>query len=445
MIRRVVALCILGIRAPFRSRLVAGLLVLLAAVVILLPLGIKGDGTPAGDLRMLLTWTLGIAFAILCAATIWSGCATVSSDIETGRHVLTAVSPARPFEIWLGRWLGLVITNAILLMAVIAAVAIQLKIKGLSSEDTAVYRRLELDQKSIDDEVASLYEQALAHDAIPEGATKEQVLKSIREDIATAHLPLDPGFSRRWVFLLKKGDAEKDLRVTFSFLSSYGTTSGCKGACKASREDGDIVAERSITEDDNGRIDFWIPAGSLTGERTVIVDFANTGNPEDGIAVLVRHTESMHVLIHDGGVIRNLFKCSVAMLSLLALLAAVGVACGTMFSFPVATFAGTALVCIAILGSSQMVEDGIESGHSHGDPNQVESVFSKFLGAFSKTISSGIASVNKPFSDVNALDRLGDSVLIESRLVLRSVLFTGVALPLAFGVLAALALKRREL
>lgn len=330
-------------------------------------------------------------------------------------------------------------------MAVVAAVAIQLKIKGLSSEDTAVYRRLQLDQKSIDTEVVSLYEQALAHDAIPEEATKEQVLKSIREDIATAHLPLDPGFSRRWVFVLKKGDAEQDLRVTFSFLSSYGTTSGCKGACTASRENGDIVAERQITEDDNGRIDFWIPAGALTGERTVVIDFANTGNPDDGIAVLVRHTESMHVLIHDGGVVRNLFKCSVAMLSLLALLAAVGVACGTMFSFPVATFAGTALVCIAILGSSQMVEDGIESGHSHRDPNQVESVFSKFLDTFSSTISSGIASINNPFSDVNALDRLGDSVLIESRLVLRSVLITGVALPLAFGVLAALALKRREL
>lgn len=445
MIRRVAALCILGIRAPFRSRLVAGLLVLLAAVVILLPLGIQGDGTPAGDLRMLLTWTLGIAFGILCAATIWAGCATVSSDIEEGRHVLTAVSPASPFEIWLGRWLGLVITNAILLAVVILSVAVQIHIKGLSAEDTAVFRRLELDQQSIDDEVDSLYEQARSQNAVPSGATKEQVLQSIRDDIATADLPIDPGFRRRWVFNLKKGDAEKEMRVTFAFLSSYGTALGCKGACSASRENGDVVAEQQITEDDNGRISFWIPAGALSGDRVATIDFTNTGDPDAGIAILVRHLESMQVLIEDGGVMKNLFKCSVAMLSLLALLAAVGVACGTMFSFPVATFAGTALVCISLLGNSNMIEEGIAAGHSHRDPNQVESAFSRFLDNFSVTISSWVSSVDKPFVDVHALDHLGDSILIDSRSVLRSVFITGIALPLAFGVLAALALKRREL
>ncbi len=445
MIRRVAALCILGIRAPFRSRLVAALLVLLAAVVILLPLGIKGDGTPAGDLRMLLTWTLGIAFGILCAATIWAGCATVSSDIEEGRHVLTAVSPARPFEIWLGRWLGLVITNAILLVVVVVSVAAQLKIKGLSSENTAVFRRLELDRKSIDDEVVSLYDQALALQAVPTGATREQVLQSIREDIATADLPIDPGFRRRWVFGLKKGDAEKEMRVTFSFLSSYGTALGCKGACTVSRQNGDIVAEQRITEDDNGRISFWIPADSLSGDRLVTIDFTNTGDPDDGIAFLVRHFESMQVLIEDGGVVRNLFKCSVAMLSLLALLAAVGVACGTMFSFPVAAFVGTALVCIALLGNSNLIEEGIASGHSHRDPNHVESAFSVFLDNFSTTVSSWVSSIDKPYADVHALDRLGEGILIDSRRVLKSFLLTGIALPMAFGVLAALALKRREL
>ena len=58
MIRRVAAHFVLGLRAPWRSRLVAALLVLLAATVLVLPAHLHSDGTPAGELRMLLTWTL---------------------------------------------------------------------------------------------------------------------------------------------------------------------------------------------------------------------------------------------------------------------------------------------------------------------------------------------------------------------------------------------------
>ena len=101
MIRRVAAIALLGIRAPLRSRLVLGLLALLAVILA----GIRGDGTAQGEMRMLLTWTLGVAAGVLGAATLWAGCAAVASDIEAGRHAPTAVSPARPFEIWLGRWL----------------------------------------------------------------------------------------------------------------------------------------------------------------------------------------------------------------------------------------------------------------------------------------------------------------------------------------------------
>ena len=61
MIRRVAAIALLGIRAPLRSRLVLGLLALLAVILA----GIRGDGTAQGEMRMLLTWTLGVAAGVL--------------------------------------------------------------------------------------------------------------------------------------------------------------------------------------------------------------------------------------------------------------------------------------------------------------------------------------------------------------------------------------------
>lgn len=445
MIRRVMAICLLGIRAPLRSRLVVGLLVLLAAVLILLPIGIKSDGTAAGDVRMLLTWMLGIAFCILCASTMWSGCATLSTDIEEGRHVLTTVSPVRPFEIWLGRWFGLLITNAVLLSVVVVAIVVQLHIRGLSAEDTAVYRRLSLDPQSVQEEVESIYELALSVGAIPEGAAETDVRRSIAKDFEQAYFSIDPSTSRRWVFSLKQDDGDREVRVLFSFLSSYGAASGCEGFFTVSTSDGRSVAVREISPDDVGDVTLTIPAGALSGEAVAHVVFQNTGDPESGVSVLVSHFESMQMLVRDGGVSRNLAKCSLAMFSLLALLGAIGVSCGALFSFPVAAFAGTAVVLMMFLGSSGMVEEGVGHSHSHGGEDSTPSALSQTMDAFSKRLSAGVSAVIQPFSDTEALDRLGDSIYIEPPKVFRALLLTGCLFPLILGLLGALALRRREL
>ena len=443
MIRRVAVVCLLGIRAPLRSRLVAGLLILLAAVLILLPIGIKSDGTVAGDVRMLLTWMLGIAFGILCVSTMWAGCATISTDIEAGRHVLTAVAPVRPFEVWLGRWLGILITNAVLLSLVVIAIVVQLRIHGLSAEDTSVYRRLALDEQSVTTEVDEIYAQALRMGLIPEGAQEKDVRRSIEKDFKVAYLSVDPGMSRSWVFVLNPDDGDREIRVIFSFLSSYGAASGCEGVFTVSTSDGKPVAVRKIDGSDVGDMNLTIPQGAFSGQTLAHIVFQNTASQETGVSVLVSHFESMQMLVSDGGVLRNLMKCSVAMFSLLALLAAIGVSCGSLFSFPVATFAGSAIVLMMFLGSSGMVEEGAGHRHSHGEA-VTPSAWSQAMDAFSKRLSVGVSAISQPFSDTEALDRLGDSIYIEPQKVSRTLLLTGVFFPLMLGLLGALALRRRE-
>ena len=101
MIRRVAAHFVLGLRAPWRSRLVAALLVLLAATVLVLPAHLHSDGTPAGELRMLLTGTLGPAMAVLAAARAVGApfrrameLANVAAGIVVGKVGTAVVTPA---------------------------------------------------------------------------------------------------------------------------------------------------------------------------------------------------------------------------------------------------------------------------------------------------------------------------------------------------------------
>jgi hypothetical protein len=439
MIRRVAAIALLGIRAPLRSRLVLGLLALLAVILA----GIRGDGTAQGEMRMLLTWTLGVATGVLGAATLWAGCAAVASDIEAGRHAPTAVSPARLFEIWLGRWLGLVVVNGALLLVAVAAAFAQLKIKGIPSEVTSVSRRLELDAATLRTEAERLFAHAQSQGAVPPGASKQNVIASIEKDLLTAHFPVDPGQSRQWVFALRPGDAARAMTVKFKFLSSFGASSGCEGECAVLDSAGDVVSVRRINEDDKGEVVFDVPAGAVEGPALKAV-FTNTAAAE-GMAVLVQHGDSMTVTVPDGGVVRNMLKCWIALLAVLSLLAAIGVACGAMFSFPVAAFTASALVLIAIVGRSDLVEEGVEAGHSHDGAAREETAFDHALDAFSKSMSSAVATALRPMSEVEALDRLGDGIAISPRAALKSALYTGLLLPLGFGVLAALALRRREL
>src|SRR5947207_1001646 len=104
------------LKAAFRYRLVQILTVLLLGAVIGLPLVIKHDGTARGFTQILLTYTLGAIVTLLGFATLWLACGTLARDIEECQIQLVAVKPIARWQIWLGKWLGLVSLNAALLV-----------------------------------------------------------------------------------------------------------------------------------------------------------------------------------------------------------------------------------------------------------------------------------------------------------------------------------------
>ena len=106
----------MAIRSAIRSRVVGVLLCLLLLAIIGLPLTVKGDGTLTGEVQVLLTYTLGAVTMILSIATLWAGCAAVSTEVEEKQIHLILTKPVNRFEVWLGKWLGLVTLNAVLLL-----------------------------------------------------------------------------------------------------------------------------------------------------------------------------------------------------------------------------------------------------------------------------------------------------------------------------------------
>lgn len=109
------AIAVLTLKAAVRFRLLIVLGVLLLLTVVGLPMIIKDDGTAQGFTQILLTYTLTFITAILGFATMWIACGTLARDIEEYQMQMIAVKPVAAWQVWLGKWLGIMVLNGILL------------------------------------------------------------------------------------------------------------------------------------------------------------------------------------------------------------------------------------------------------------------------------------------------------------------------------------------
>src|SRR2546423_9527323 len=121
------AIARLTLKAAFRYRLVQILTVLLLGAVIGLPVIIKHDGTAQGFTQILLTYTLGSITTLLGFATLWLACGTLARDVEECQMQMVAVKPIARWEIWLGKWTGIMLLNLLLLAVSGAAVYLLLQ------------------------------------------------------------------------------------------------------------------------------------------------------------------------------------------------------------------------------------------------------------------------------------------------------------------------------
>src|ERR1051325_2575821 len=113
--QRLFAIAWLTWKAALRFRLFLVVAGLLLASVVGLPLLIKDDGTARGFTQILLTYTLTTISALLGFSTLWLACGTLARDIEECQMQVVAVKPIARWQIWLGKWLGIISLNAALL------------------------------------------------------------------------------------------------------------------------------------------------------------------------------------------------------------------------------------------------------------------------------------------------------------------------------------------
>ena len=375
LMQRLFAIAGLTWKAAFRFRLFLVIAVLLLASVVALPLLIKDDGTARGFTQILLTYTLSTITALLGLSTLWLSCGTLARDIEECQMQVVAVKPIARWQIWLGKWLGIMSLNAALLALSGASVycllqwratrlpADQQKIlreevlvaRGSARENTAERNR------DIQAEADRILRERLRKTPVSR-ADLTEVRKQILEQVKATYQVVPPGYIRTWdipVGATKQFAADQPLYVRIKFNAAQNSASGTFDALwmvGAPRQDRPPVRLPPMSLAPDTFHEFQVPAGLVDENGVLSLAFLN---PND-TALLFPLDEGMEVLYREGGFGLNFARGLGIIFCWMALLAALGLASASFLSFPVAAFLSLGVLTMAL--SSGTLANAVSDG-----------------------------------------------------------------------------------
>jgi len=414
--QRISAVMALTWKAALRFRLFIVIAVLLLGAVVALPILIKDDGTAQGFTQILITYTLTAIAALLGLSTLWLACGTLARDIEECQLQVVAVKPIARWQIWLGKWLGIMSLNAALLALAGGSVYALLlwRANRLPADQQEVLRNEVLvargsvkppDQtKEIDDETDKLLRERLAKNPVTSADLKE-VRKQIREQVKAEFEVVPPGYMHLWQVELgaaKNYLRNKPLQFRIKFNSAdrspSGTFTGIWRVGMPQKTELYQSDPQSLAPDTFHELK--VPANLFDENGVLTVQFLNVNNT----ALLFPVDEGFEVLYPQGTFGPNFIRALGIIFCWMGLLAALGLAAASFLSFPVAAFFALGLLATSFASGTlaNAVSEGTIGGYNaeqgiHGN-TPVDFIV---IPAFRALLS--VINLAKDFSPIDAL------------------------------------------
>ncbi len=369
--KRLLAIAKLTLKSAFRYRLVQILVLLLLGAVIGLPGIIKHDGTAQGFTQILLTYTLGTITTLLGLATLWLACGTLARDVEECQMQMVAVKPIGRWQIWIGKWSGIMLLN--LLLLAVSGVAVyalmQWRSGQLSPETQQQLRsevlvargslRLAVDNAAMEAQVERRLQERLKDSQVAL-MDRDFVRKQIREQEKSELQIVPPGQGRRWVIstgLIRETLRDQPIQLRVKFFPAQKNDSGTYvGAWEIGPPNGRRYRLEQPSLAPETFHEFAVPPGLLDDNGDLYIGFVNLNTT----ALLFPLDEGIEVLYRESGFGLNFIRGLAIIACWLALLAAIGLASASFLSFPVAAFVSLGVMIVGLSSGTvrQVVEEG---------------------------------------------------------------------------------------
>ncbi len=414
--RQILAIARLTWKAAFRYRLFWVLAALLICAVVGFPLMLKDDGTAQGLTQILLTYSLSAITALLGFSTLWLACGSLAHDVEDCQMQVVAVKPVARWQIWLGKWAGIMALNAALLALSGGAVYALLIIRAHrlpAEQQTDLQKKIFVARGSFKPQMLDFsaeVEKRLA-DTIQGLPTPPLRMAALRKNIAGQvsgeHLAVRPGGMH--AFEVDLGMRKSSLRgvplqarVKFHSADPYAADGavylvlwqiGASDSPKMRRLEPQQFPADSFQE-------FEIPANSFEENGKLRVEFYN----QNETALLFPQEDGFEVLYPESSFGMNFIRGLGIILCWMALLTTIGLAAASWLSFPVAAFFSLAVLlfglCSGVLSSA--IEQGTIFGLDHETNRPVQPALDGVVIPVFKGMLSVINLVDN-FSPIEAL------------------------------------------
>lgn len=444
-LRAMAAVAVLSMRAAVRSRVVVALLVLLAAGVIGIPLLVTGDGTPASELQVRLQYTLAFCIGILGLATLWTACASLGIEIDSRRMELTAIKPVHPLTLWLGRWLGILLLDFLLLLGVVAGVRIQLgralaKLPGFGGDPSALLVSRAMARPELPDpeqEARQTMQELRRTNRLPANIPPAELLRRLVYESRDRYHVIHPGERAAWQFHLPQpvaADGRLWIRLRFDTVAE--SLADVRGVCRL-RRPGASAWAAEVPVNDLVRNELELPVSSvlLAGAQELELEFSYQAAAETA-ALLIQPRQALAVLTPQGTFTGNLLRVMLSQLAILAALAALGLTLGACFSFPVAAFVATAWLLVVLVTAGN-VPDTLQMVTADERPG--------LMDRMAYAVARGVDMATKPLLQPEPLAHAVAGERVPGKELWRVLLWGGLVYPVLLALVAALVLRRREL
>jgi hypothetical protein len=380
--QRLYAVAWLTIKAAVRLRVVVALALLLLACMGLLPFFIKHNGTARMFAQVLLTYSLYLCTGLLGLATLWIACGTHATDIDPGQLQLLAVKPAARWQIWLGRWLGVMTLNAVLLAlaGLVAYGMLRWQARKLPSEQQQMLASEVLVARGsarepmpdLESDMEKIFARRQQEGGLAD-LDPEMVRREIRDQLRARQEDVGPNFRRFWDIDLgaqRQSLAGQPLHLRVKFhTAQLGNDSAINTVWLVGRIESGRFWRMPKQLTPEAFHEFAIPPDLFGTDGRLHIECEN----RDQVTLLFPLTDGLEVLFPEGGFAANYARALLVLLCWLALLAAVGLAASSCLSFVIAALLAVTLLVLGLSGDtlSGVLEEGTVLGvdHETGRPN----------------------------------------------------------------------------
>jgi len=438
LFRKIIPPAVASFRESIRSRLFASLAAALAIIVISF---LHATPPKVGDAAThnFIFYSLFCCSALLSIAAMAAAAASASGELKNRTMHLVRVKPVPTMVFLVGKWLGLVFSFALLL-------ALALTLVSLASRSSQSFRvcneRIPPELPPVEWQVEQIVEKARAS-----GVSDEAELRRLRSD-SLAKLPFATAtlaHGETWNFKFHLGSplAPGPLALQVAFASDSYSPVPLSVACVLSNPQDPAFpgAPFAVSNLSARLMSIPIESAALAGAKELSLSMRH-GGATGNMPVMLQPRQSIAILVPACDSSLNFVRAFLVMLPILALLLALGLATGSIFSLPVAVFSSCGLLLAVFVAEFAI-----------GDPDSLEiesnSGESPPLEAFSQTLSATTVKALHFLAD-SAIEpapvtALSNAELVPSRDIASSLLWNGAAIPLAILLGSAAALARKEL